>query len=736
MKKINLFLLFCIICLTVRAQIIITSSGNPISRILVNRDDSIDFGAATLLQDFIKRISGAELPIVSLNTAKRKADILIGDFQLPVPGFDQTQLKEDGFFISTTEGYVRIIGKAKGTNYGVVTLLEQYCNVQYYAANACTYPTEKDLSLPATISRIENPSFRYRQEQTYCTTDPVYKLWHRLEEPKEEFAGNLWVHTFDKILPSKEFGETNPEYYSFINGMRRPGAASQWCLTNPDVFEIVSHRVDSIFKANPGKNIISLSQNDGNYTNCSCDKCKAIDDAEGGPSGTLTWFLNKLAARFPDKQFSTLAYLYSVSPPKKIKPLPNVNIMLCDIDCRREVPLTDNASGRSFVKDMEEWAKISNNIFVWDYGINFDNYITPFPNFHILQPNMQLFQKNNATMHFSQIGAKKGGDFSELRSYVVAKLLWNVNLDVDSLIRSFLKGYYGNAAPFIYEYLQIQRKALSASGISLWIYDTPITHKDGMLNDSMMEKYKALFDDAEKAVADNETFLKRVQESRLTIQYSELEIARTKPINEIDKLRSALDLFRKRAKDLGVSILNERNNTIEEYCTIYPERNFPREKKSLAHGAKVSYNLPPSPAYVPISGKALTDGFYGGATFNESWVGWEGKDAEFVIDLGEAKDIETIEADFLHKLGAWIFLPKSVSCYISLDNSQFDLIETKNIAEDRDREVKYVNITFTLKQKTKARYIKLKIANITICPPWHYGVGYPAWFFVDEVSVY
>lgn len=103
--------------------------------------------------------------------------------------------------------------------------------------------------------------------------------------------------------------------------------------------------------------------------------------------------MNKLAARFPDKEFSTLAYLYTMNPPKHVKPLPNVNIMLCDIDCDREVTLTENASGKEFVKAMEGWSAITNNIFVWDYGINFDNYLAPFPNFHILQDNIRLFKR-------------------------------------------------------------------------------------------------------------------------------------------------------------------------------------------------------------------------------------------------------------------------------------------------------------------------------------------------------
>lgn len=33
-------------------------------------------------------------------------------------------------------------------------------------------------------------------------------------------------------------------------------------------------------------------------------------------------------------------------------------------------------------------------------------------------------------------------------------------------------------------------------------------------------------------------------------------------------------------------------------------------------------------------------------------------------------------------------------------------------------------------------YIKVDIKTLGLCPDWHYGVGYEAWFFLDEVSVY
>ena len=458
----------------VSAQITLVKDGKATSRIVLVEKNEVNEQAATLLQDFVKRISQATLPIVA-DTKARSGDILIGG--------KQASAGEDGFLLKTTANEQLQIssGGDKGAIYGVVSLLEQYMGVSYFAKEAYTLTPMQTITLPA-IHREETPAFRYRQTYSYNNDDPVYKLWFRLEEPKDMFIENMWVHTFNRILPSDRFGKEHPEYYSFINGEHRPGHNSQWCLTNPKVFDAAVRQLDSIFKAHPDMKMISVSQNDGNNTNCSCPACKEVDEYEGSPSGNLIRFLNKLAERFPDKEFSTLAYLYSMQPPKHVKPLPNVNIMLCDIDCKREVPLTDNASGRDFVKALEGWSKISDNIFVWDYGINFDNIVSPFPNFHILQKNIQLFKKNHVTMHFSQVNGIRGGDFSEMRAYMIGKLMWDPYQNADSLMRTFMNGYYGAAAPYLYQYQKIMQGALLAGGQPLWIYDSPISHKNGMLN--------------------------------------------------------------------------------------------------------------------------------------------------------------------------------------------------------------------------------------------------------------
>ena len=727
MKK-YLFL-FSFLCMgsILSAQVQLTRSGKPVSRIVITEKSEVNQKAADLLQLFIERISGAVLPITA-DQKIRRGDVRIGGTAAGVG--------EDGFRLLTQDGALFIqSGGDKGAIYGVVTLLEDYLGVSYYAYECYTLNKETDITVPA-LDRTETPAFRYRQTFSYGNDDPIYKIWFRLEEPGEMFIDNMWVHTFNRILPASRFGKEHPEWYSFINGERRPGDHSQWCLTNPEVLEACIHQLDSIFAAHPDLKMISVSQNDGNNTNCACPECRAVDEYEGSPSGNFIHFMNKLAEHYPDKEFSTLAYLFTMQPPKHVKPLPNVNIMLCDIDCKREVPLTDNASGQYFMQALEGWSKISDNIFVWDYGINFDNIVSPFPNFHILQKNMQIFKDHHATMHFAQVNGIKGGDFSEMRAYVLGKLMWNPYQDVDSLMQTFMKGYYGDAAPYLYQYQKIMEGALLASGKDLWIYDSPITHKDGMLNRNLRKIYNELFDKAEAAVKNDAEKLYHVQLSRLTLQYSELEIARTETGGDVEGIKKQLELFQERTRTFGVKSLNERVNAPEAYCELYRKRFLPQEVNSLAAGAKVTYISAPDKKYQPIADKALTDGLYGGTTYVESWVGWEGRDASFIVDLGEQKTFSRIETDFLHQLGAWILLPKGGTYSVSKDGEHFDDFGSFTFPEDRDNQVKFVPGVVESITPVKARYIKVDIQTIGMCPPWHYGVGYPAWFFLDEFSVY
>lgn len=731
MKRTLTLIAILLALLPATAQVRIVHKGKPVGHVFISLTGGSTYSkeAADILTKF--SFTDAPFQVIEGLGPFHKGDIALVD----VEGSDIMRWipSEDAYRLVVDDRTIRIEGYGKGLVYGAVEFLKKYVGIDYWGEGEAYVPKHKELTIPA-IDTIVTPTFRYRQSQNYMLrTDPLYKTWYHLEEPSEVFVANYWVHTCNRLLPASRYGVEHPEYYAYYNGKRNPGSASQWCMSNPEVFDIVCERLDSLFKAYPNRKMISISQNDGSDTYCRCPECTRIMEEEGGPSGPILRFINAVADRFPDKEISTLAYLFSVQPPRKTVPRENVSIMLCDIDCRRQTALTENPSGQEFMKALEGWSKICKNLFVWDYGINFDNYLSPFPNLSTIKDNMVIFRDHHVKMHFSQIASVRGGDFAELRSYLVNNLMWDAGASLDSLEHRFLTRYYGKAGWPIYKYIKLMEGAAVGTDVDLFIYDSPVSYKNNILRPELMRRYNALFDEAEAAVAGDPVRLARVRRTRLPLQYSALEIARTEPDRDPEAIGRTLDLFQDRALEFDVEMLNERHNSPIDYCRMYRSRYLGDSKDNLAFGKPVTYLVQPRPKYQKLGETALTDGIYGGTTYVESWVGWEGTDGAFIIDLGATTAVHSISADFLHQLGAWILLPKQVKYSVSLDGERYRSIAAIDIPESRATEVAFVPVEAS--SDCDARYIRVDITGVKTCPEWHYGVGNPCWFFLDEVIV-
>ena len=100
------------------------------------------------------------------------------------------------------------------------------------------------------------------------------------------------------------------------------------------------------------------------------------------------------------------------------------------------------------------------------------------------------------------------------------------------------------------------------------------------------------------------------------------------------------------------------------------------------------------PKYLELR-KKPDDGMYGGTTYVENWVGWEGTDGAFVIDLGAPTAIHSIATDFLRQLGAWILMPMQVRYSVSPDGENYTEIATIDIPEDRGSKVEFIPVTAT-----------------------------------------
>jgi hypothetical protein len=742
LRSLSLLCAFVSPILQASDKITLAIDGKAVSKIVVSSQATDeDKKAAEVLCKYLKRISGAEFGVSDAGTNVQDSIIWLGSADpAPVP-IDWKSLEGDGFCIKTF-GHRLILagGDHKGTLYAVYTFLEKYLGCRKYSPDVEFIPNRRSIVLDP-IEDNEVPKIKFRMESFY---EAAYADWHKLDTYKDEWG--LFVHTFKLLVPPEKYFKDHPEYFSLTKGGRVPDA--QLCLTNSDVFRIVVETLRERMKQNPAAKYWSVSQND-TFSPCECDSCRRLDNLAGSPSGSLLSFVNRVADEFPDKIISTLAYQYSRSAPKHIKPRPNVNIMLCSIECNRSKPLETDPTSASFVQDVRDWTQLTHNIFLWDYVIQFRNLVSPFPNFRVLQPNIQFFAKNGIISVFEQGLGNMHGEFAELRTYLIAKLLWNPNINVDSVMGDFLAGFYGQAAPYIRNYIEVMENSLRDSGEDLGIYGYPLPSEHGYLSPANIDSYNALFDRAEEVTRDDPAVYTRVQVARLPLLFAMLEQAKIygtsdRGFYKMDKNSSwmvkptmvaLIDTFIVRCKHSGIERLWEHGASPDEYLASTRQFLESSMKKHLALFKRVVLDPPASPKYHDGEASALTDGLKGWDDYHMNWLGFEGDDMVATIDLGKLETIKAISSDFLQDINAWIFMPLNVEFSLSKDGRQFHTVGSIDNKISEHQEGAVVEPMEIQLSPQNARFIRLKAVNRKMCPGWHKGAGGLAWIFADEIVI-
>lgn len=712
---------------------------------------NVEMQAAEELQKYIKEISGAKLEIINDKNSTAEHEILIGrNNRLEKLGLKikYGSLALDGYTIKTIGDKLVIVGGSKkGTLYGVYTFLDKFLGCKMYTPDAIYIPKNSDITFPQ-INLTEIPKIIYRElHLPSARSSQLFCDWHKLNHvsEREKYYGTF-VHTLQHYVPSDVYFKKHPEYFSEINGIRIPN--QQLCLSNPDVFKIVVKDLKKRMKEKPEATVWDVSQND-NFGYCTCKLCRRTDSIYGSPSGTMIKFVNKIAREFPNKTISTLAYQYTRKAPIGIKPEPNVMVVLCTIECDRSKPIAENKDDL-FNRDIKEWSAITKKLKIWDYVVQFSSYMDPFPNFYVLQPNIKMFVDNGVKYLFEQGSGDSKSDLHELKAYVLAKLMWNPDADVESIINEFINGYYSKAGVHINEYFHLMHNALKRSGAGLIIYGYPSNGKDSYLTPDLLDKYSELFNKAEQTVADDSLLLSRVKTARLPLEYAILELSKLNVSDKYrifhiennkvvvnKKMKDVLNNFVQIANKSGIKSIHERGFSPDKY---YNEMRKYFKEGMMIHKAyhkdvKILTEL--SPKYAVGGANTLVDGVLGEANYFFNWLGFEGNEFEAVVDLKEETKINSIRTDFLQEVKSWIWLPKIVKYYISNDGKNFKRIgEVKNQADEK-REGIFIE-PFILKTSTKARYVKVKTKSLIHCPRWHIGYNNgtgKAWVFVDEIVV-
>lgn len=496
--------------------------------------------AANDLAGYLQKIGGVKIP-VSNDLHTMGPCVYVGyNWRVAKLTAASRPVDDDEAFCYQTIGNDLLIygGNQRGTMYGVFTFLERELGVHWLTSNATQLPRLRDYQLP-NLYYTDRPVIQRRLDFYYDALTHHEWLAHNLlneqcnlvENQYGRLASYWGIHTFEKLIPPATYFKSHPEYFSVKDGQRSDKA--QLCLSNKAMRHELIKNLKEAIRQNPGYWCYDVSQNDNPWP-CECSACQRLVKKYGSESGVMVWFVNQVAAavkkEFPHVLIGTFAYLYTRQAPKgKIRLADNVVVRLCDIECCMAHPLDGCEQNSSFLQDMNDWRSIASHIYIWDYTVGFQHYLLPFPNFRTLAANYQYFSRSNV-IGVMEEGAHNApwSEFSELKQWMIAKLLWNPYQDTDSLASVFINAYYGKAALQVMQYYQLCQHLVTADSH----FTIAINSGHPLFTDSFIQDGQLLLKKAETAVRSDKETLRRVQ--RLSAQLYYMRIKKNPVVSAAD----------------------------------------------------------------------------------------------------------------------------------------------------------------------------------------------------------
>ena len=531
------------VCAAEADELTLVADGRSEYSIILSKQASeSEQWAAAELAGYLKQMSGAELEVVRADAAPARA-IVLGDGPaaraLGVSP-DPNRLGTDGYAIKTVGDRIVIVGSRKcGTMYGAFTLLESL-GVRWWTPGETHVPQRNTVTL-APIDRLDVPRLKYRDLLFRQVWDEPGRIWMAHNKlnglvnkgtpakygGQYEYAGGGLGHTLMNLLTRHEITITPEMMSQDARGRRAPPGSRthQLCFSSNAAVEAMTQAAVAEYRARPDIHFVVVGQEDG-YNYCRCETCQALAKAEESQAAPLLQFINRVAEavekQVPGAEIATNAYVWSRKPPRTVRPRDNVRIVLATYECGFADPLATSTvqPNVEFRKDLEAWNRLApDRLIIWDYVTNFTHYLMPHPNLDVLTPNVKYLADHGVVGMIPQ-GQWDclGGEFTQLRRWVLAKAMWDPSVDNEATIREFVEGYYGPAAPAILKYIDIVHRFVRKD--RTWVLNIYRHLNVPYIAPDIVAEAEAALRQADEAVADQSAVLqRRVRHAHMPIWY-------------------------------------------------------------------------------------------------------------------------------------------------------------------------------------------------------------------------
>ncbi|WP_397446353.1 DUF4838 domain-containing protein [Polaribacter sp. R77954] len=569
--------------------------------------------------------------------------------------------QKENFCIYRKSGNITIQGSStQNLIYGISDFFQHYTSLNYISGNNTSPNFDTEIKVPVRFSRCESPNFGYREPYYSPNFNPDFRAWNKTNYLELEWG--IWGHNLPKILKEYKLPES---VYAKLGDKR---VKSQFCFTSADLFNYVNKRVKEIYDSDHALNKYMILPNDNNIV-CTCNTCKAIGNTTKNAAPAVFDFLNKLAKNNKKSSFFTAAYVTVKNVPK-FDAETNTGIFYSTIDIQKGIPIEDTKDFKQFDSDIKKWKTYLNNVYIWDYTVNFDNYFDIYPILKTTQKNLKLYKKlgvNGVFLHGSEYDFST---FQNCKTTIFAKLLWNVDINIDNEIALYFSNRYSkklaslltNYFTFINETFLISNKELSIySGIDETVkkYLDPKVFFD-FYNEFDMHTENNKFNQEYLKLATALTFLKLeiMRDYGLGI-YGYGTLNGERQIIVKNEITTLLDNLTNYSRSAGIKTYNERKYKIEDYIESWRKSIYKHHKRKH-YFYKKKFEVLSQLDEDYTNTQALNDGAFGLQDYNTNWHISSVDDLVLKIDKKGIAKSEKITFSFLQDTKHNIYYPSTI----------------------------------------------------------------------------
>lgn len=492
----------------------------------------LDHRAACLMQKNLYLAGAGILPVEIIKKDQKIANgIVIG--QAAKDYIDAKYLNETGdggYALKVGKGIAAVYGKDSYSNPAGVFALLKKLGLFYLTNTEYVVPAREQLELNG-LAESSAPAVPFRLDGWWGNDSVTTGMSDGvcMSDLSSMFGVRDRAHTIPGFISWEEFKDTNRDFFAMqADGIRRPSERGDvhYCFSNKSLQQLLTKRIKELLDSDPIGELLAVFPGDGMGLACHCEECKKL----GTSTDRLVYFVNIVARQIkqthPDIKLYILAYTDTMEPPVKQKLESNVLVLYCPYEPvwmnHLQSYHKDNSEGW---KQLNDWLKACpRNMGAFTYPSCCGELLNLWPSFYVNYEEFKFFAKHNFKV-VEYCGLRPWGPnisghgiFNPAQRYVLAKVLWNPDLNFEKEIDDFFALYYGKAAPALRKLFDLLHAEVKKRD---WSQNAEKIIR-GFVTPQLADEGMALFGEAEKAVGNEQPYKNRVEREKIYLLWSYL----------------------------------------------------------------------------------------------------------------------------------------------------------------------------------------------------------------------